>query len=243
MGSSVTPKVVLVPWDPDSEEHVERLFGQRIACGWKSDYVQKWRKLQREGQVAFHWVVSFFYFMCGFLMSHSLCKGAIAVTVTVTKNSLTLFQVLSEDEPNREALLAKHISQYPSEKEAISDVAQSLGGYPRTPPSPPLTFIPVGHVSLDSQHLDPTLVDPSNGLYCISALYVSQALQGSGVGRAAFASVEVLAAGEPFFAKTLSLDTMHKNHYRPDDPIWVARGSPPPEVSRKPEMEFQPLTR
>jgi len=53
------PKVTvdLIAWDPDSPEHVERMFQQRIACGWKSDYVEKWRGLQREGKMAIQWVV------------------------------------------------------------------------------------------------------------------------------------------------------------------------------------------
>lgn len=53
-----TPYVTLVPWDPDSKEHVDRLFNQRIACGWKSNQVEKWRGLQKEGKIAISWVVS-----------------------------------------------------------------------------------------------------------------------------------------------------------------------------------------
>ena len=49
--------VDLVPWDPESPEHVERMVQQRIACGWKSEAVEKWKPWQREGRIALQWVV------------------------------------------------------------------------------------------------------------------------------------------------------------------------------------------
>ena len=50
--------VVLIPWDPDAPAHVERLRLQRVACGWKVEYVDAWRALQREGKMGLHWIVS-----------------------------------------------------------------------------------------------------------------------------------------------------------------------------------------
>lgn len=52
------PSVILIPWDPESPEHVDRLVQQRIACGWKQDYVENWRDQQREGKIGLHWIVS-----------------------------------------------------------------------------------------------------------------------------------------------------------------------------------------
>jgi hypothetical protein len=51
-------KVQLVPWDPEDEDHVQRLYRQRVACGWKQDKIETWKTLQREGKIAMHWVVS-----------------------------------------------------------------------------------------------------------------------------------------------------------------------------------------
>ena len=51
-------QIGLVPWDPDSPEHVERLYQQRIACGWNKQAVEGWRVLQRAGKIALQWVVS-----------------------------------------------------------------------------------------------------------------------------------------------------------------------------------------
>ncbi|MCJ1281432.1 hypothetical protein MMC26_000751, partial [Xylographa opegraphella] len=53
---NVTAKVVLIPWDPENAEHVARLFSQRVACGWNSDMIEKWRVMQREGKKAIHWI-------------------------------------------------------------------------------------------------------------------------------------------------------------------------------------------
>lgn len=51
--------VELVPWDPESQEHAERLIEQRIACGWHADKVEgPWRDAQRAGTKCIYWVVS-----------------------------------------------------------------------------------------------------------------------------------------------------------------------------------------
>lgn len=56
--TSQRPSLILIPWDPDSPEHVDRLVQQRIACGWKREYVENWQDQQREGKIGLHWVVS-----------------------------------------------------------------------------------------------------------------------------------------------------------------------------------------
>lgn len=52
------PKVMLIPFDPESEEQCERLRLHRVACGWKADKVPGWRECQREGTMSLHWAVS-----------------------------------------------------------------------------------------------------------------------------------------------------------------------------------------
>lgn len=53
------PRVELVPWNYASSEHVERMYLQRLGCGWRSDEVhEKWTSLGREGQKTMYWVVS-----------------------------------------------------------------------------------------------------------------------------------------------------------------------------------------
>jgi len=52
------PEVILIPWDPESLEHVERLYQQRVACGWhQSDVEEIWRDAQRRGKKAIQWIV------------------------------------------------------------------------------------------------------------------------------------------------------------------------------------------
>ncbi|KAH7040604.1 uncharacterized protein B0I36DRAFT_357880 [Microdochium trichocladiopsis] len=51
------PKVHLVPWDPDSPEHAERMRLQRVECGWKAEMVPKWAEPQRAGLIGLYWIV------------------------------------------------------------------------------------------------------------------------------------------------------------------------------------------
>lgn len=55
----VKTKVDLIAWDPESPAHAERMVQHRIACGWKQDYIEGWKVLQKEGKMALQWVVSF----------------------------------------------------------------------------------------------------------------------------------------------------------------------------------------
>ncbi|KAI1186345.1 hypothetical protein F5B17DRAFT_366588 [Nemania serpens] len=55
--SSSMPAVYLIPWDPNSQGHVDRMKLQRIACGWKVEEVDGWRDAQRQGHIGLHWVV------------------------------------------------------------------------------------------------------------------------------------------------------------------------------------------
>lgn len=61
-------KVDLIAWDPESPAHAERMVQHRIACGWKQDYIEGWRVLQREGKMGLQWVVSFSFFLGTIMM-------------------------------------------------------------------------------------------------------------------------------------------------------------------------------
>ena len=62
------PRIMLIPFDPESEEQSERLRLTRVACGWKADKVPLWREKQSNGDMSIHWVVSIFIF-CSLLSS------------------------------------------------------------------------------------------------------------------------------------------------------------------------------
>lgn len=55
---SSKPQVQLIPWDPTSPEHVQRLVQQRIACGWDHEAVEGWKAAQESGKFNLQWVVS-----------------------------------------------------------------------------------------------------------------------------------------------------------------------------------------
>ncbi|TPX11973.1 uncharacterized protein E0L32_007276 [Thyridium curvatum] len=59
--SPATPRVAasdidLIPWDHDSAEHHARLLAQRKACGWRTDEMDEWGRLSREGSKTFYWI-------------------------------------------------------------------------------------------------------------------------------------------------------------------------------------------
>ncbi|KAK1961814.1 hypothetical protein LY78DRAFT_661791 [Colletotrichum sublineola] len=168
-------RVTLIPWDPESADHVTRMLDQRIECGWDSDMVPSWQAYQRSGFKCIYWIA------------------------------------FTSEDPDRDAKLAKHVSEYPKETEPIVDTAQSIFAVSRKPTGTP--FHPVGHISLDVDNPRAEPLDlpiPKENVFWIKSLYVSFALQSSGIGRAAMDMVEAMAAGAPLCARTLMLDTLSK---------------------------------
>ncbi|RSM19185.1 hypothetical protein CDV31_001861 [Fusarium ambrosium] len=50
-------QLLLVPWDPESPEHIARLIEQRVQCGWNMELVEKkWRGKQRSGHKCIYWI-------------------------------------------------------------------------------------------------------------------------------------------------------------------------------------------
>ena len=101
----------------------------------------------------------------------------------------------------------------------LLNTATSLAGKPRTTQRLSYPFIPVGHISLDFYNEDPSLADPSKGIYYISTFYVSRALQGGGLGRAAMDATKRLAIEPPLNARVLALDTLAREQALDDD-FW-----------------------
>ncbi|KAI5868441.1 hypothetical protein GGS23DRAFT_30907 [Durotheca rogersii] len=57
MASNHGWKVELIPWDHQNPDHVERLYDQRVACGWRSDEVPLWVESAKKGGKIFFWIV------------------------------------------------------------------------------------------------------------------------------------------------------------------------------------------
>lgn len=82
------------------------------------------------------------------------------------------------------------------------------------------SFIPIGHISLDSKNPDAAglgIEVPSDGVYWIKTFFVQHFLQSKGVGRAAMDEVEGMAVSPPLLAKTLMLDTVEKGDQLRED--------------------------
>lgn len=75
--------IILIPWDPDSPDHINRMKQQRIACGWKVDDVDSWAELQRLGKIGLHWIVSgLFHFQLSSINSRLYSCNQIAVAMS-----------------------------------------------------------------------------------------------------------------------------------------------------------------
>ncbi|KAJ4044356.1 hypothetical protein NW763_011228 [Fusarium oxysporum] len=52
------PTVTLIPWDPNSPEHVRRMVEQRIICGWQASTVPtEWRDGHINGTKCVYWII------------------------------------------------------------------------------------------------------------------------------------------------------------------------------------------
>ena len=140
---------------------------------------------------------------------------------------------MPKDDPNYESRLEAHASTYPKVRPAyrsypsrptdtqqqvtpLIDTATTVRGIYRTPTRE--SFNPVGHISLDMEFpaAEPLGLTPPGGIW-IKSLYVSNALQSSGLGRAAMDALEAMAGKEPLSARALMLDAVCKEDQMRED--------------------------
>ncbi|KAI1763660.1 hypothetical protein GGR53DRAFT_497035 [Hypoxylon sp. FL1150] len=57
MASKHAWKIELVPWDHMSPEHVQRMYDQRVACGWREKEVPLWVEAAKRGGKGFYWAL------------------------------------------------------------------------------------------------------------------------------------------------------------------------------------------
>ncbi|KAI3332127.1 hypothetical protein HD806DRAFT_518932 [Xylariaceae sp. AK1471] len=57
MASRHAWKVEIIPWDHLNPEHVQRMYDQRLACGWRADEVPEWAESAKRGGKMFYWTV------------------------------------------------------------------------------------------------------------------------------------------------------------------------------------------
>ncbi|KAF3014226.1 hypothetical protein E8E14_008619 [Neopestalotiopsis sp. 37M] len=187
--------ISLVPWDPNSPEHVERMRQQRVACGWKVDKISNWQKFQKEGELAFYWIT------------------------------------LGSDHEDGDDLVQKHLKDFPAQSEPLTNSCTSLMGCDQVPDAS--SFHPIGHICLDGcvdNHANNRLmISPEDGTYALAAFYISEALQGSGLGNKVMSLFE-RTAKEVYKAKTITLDSISNEDTAIGSPRMIALGRPPPKV-------------
>ncbi|KAI2624150.1 hypothetical protein GGR54DRAFT_595111 [Hypoxylon sp. NC1633] len=50
-------KIELIPWDHLNPEHVQRMYDQRVACGWREQEVPEWIGSAKKGRKMFYWAL------------------------------------------------------------------------------------------------------------------------------------------------------------------------------------------
>ena len=113
-------------------------------------------------------------------------------------------------------------------QETLEDTAAAINAIPRQPTKE--IFIPIGHISLDSKNPEAEHIGldlPSESVFWIKTFYVSQSIQGQGIGRAAMDEVEAMAVREPLVAKTLMLDTVQKDDQKREEFAIATYGGVP----------------
>ncbi|KAK1969869.1 hypothetical protein LY78DRAFT_314734 [Colletotrichum sublineola] len=134
-----------------------------------------------------------------------------------------------------------HLVRYPDESTPLKDTA-NLERMTHRPPAAQ-EFMPVGHISLERKpETDAELGLPANGVFWITSLYVSWALQEGGLGRVVMRQLEALAAGDSFQARVLALDTPTKEFQLSPEFIktsYTDRGWGVPKVLRSTQEWYE----
>lgn len=235
------PRVELVPWDHDSSEHIERMYLQRLGCGWRSEEVrEKWTQLGREGTKTLYWIV-------GLPAAVDLQFGQAADRARLTGRpgrpgrSRGAHNPAPRREPQgkqtchkRPRTRADPKIRKPQESSPIHDTAPTHWSEPRTP-RPSRAFTPIGHIALDlrpEQNARLGLADA--GVVWVAGLYVSYALQAGGLGREVMDLAEGIAVRPPLGGRWVVLDTMTREQQLSSafvERVYLAQGKPAPKVA------------
>jgi len=120
-------KVQLIPWDPESEEHFNRLYEQRVVCGWKVDKVEGWKERQRKSELGIHWVVSVVFFL---VVHFSMCSP---LSMCLKNRTFTTISCTSRGRPSNRS---KTRNPYSSLPEGKYPNKRYCNAYPTAEPDP-----------------------------------------------------------------------------------------------------------
>lgn len=252
--SNNEPRVELVPWDHDSSEHVERMYLQRLACGWRSEEVhEQWVELCQKGRKTLYWVVS---------VPGAAWPGGKSVKAPADEAGQGALRG-----PGRQGEADKPAHRRESQgKELIVPVVQNFETArrmltkPTTQESLPIhdtaathwrqprratrrSLAPLGHIALDlrpEQNAELKLTD--DGIVWVAGLYISAVLQAGGLGRETMSHAEDIASREPLKAKWIVLDTMPREQQVSPavvEKFFSAQGKPRPLVTTQDWYERQ----
>lgn len=187
--------IALIPWDPASDAHAERMTTQRHACGWDVDQVPYWQKKVAAGDKLLFWIV-----LSGRGDEEELlAKHRAGSTTEIAPLRDTAARVGRTDRtPTAEAFLPiGHIAldEYP--------MRNVLFGLPA-----PTLWIKSFYISKCVFDLSPSHPLPFSQTRTNKC--GGRAIQSGGLGRKAMEQAEAMAAAAPFHSAALALDTTHQ---------------------------------
>ncbi|KAG6010093.1 hypothetical protein E4U21_000126 [Claviceps maximensis] len=128
-----------------------------------------------------------------------------------------------------EEMLRRHVVQFPE----VSLTDRGSGTSTLTPSR--VEFVPVGHIGMEAFPDRNEALGLPLSTYWVKSLYVSWALQSSGLGRSAMAQLERVASSAPFHCAVMALDTI-RGHVQSSEEylrgLYDDRGLSRPEVVR-----------
>ncbi|ROV91663.1 hypothetical protein VMCG_09266 [Cytospora schulzeri] len=199
------PRVELVPWDFDSREHQARMHLQRLACGWRSEEVQKWVEQGREGIKTLYWIV----------IREELADKEALISQHVAaypkaNTAPTHWQQPREAATDRSFIPIGHIALdlREAQNKRLNITSSS---------------------SSSSSDND----GGGDGIVWVASLYISWALQRHGLGREVMRLAEDVAAHGPLQARWIVLDTMSREQQMEPalvQRVYLAQGNPAPVV-------------
>ncbi|KAI5927237.1 hypothetical protein F4810DRAFT_351699 [Camillea tinctor] len=141
--------------------------------------------------------------------------------------------VLDPSHPETPPRLQMHVDRFPAQASVLRDTCKQVFSRPHKPDPKLLSFLPIGHISLDGVTPDAELhTDPSQGVYSLMNFYISDPLQSFGLGGAAMDTCERMAK-EDFNATVITLATIANEEVTADSPRRIALNRPIPKVTNQ----------
>ncbi|KAL8352517.1 hypothetical protein RB601_002709 [Gaeumannomyces tritici] len=201
----------LIPWDPDSPEHCDRMYRQRIACGWAWE-IEKFKETSIKGSVVYYWIA---------------LKDDFPGKEDIIAKHTSKFP--EESAPLQDTATSTWAEPRAAAPAVPTHAFMPLGhvGLGRLQPDDERAMLAAGGSGSGSGNGSATMA-------WVGPLYVSWAIQRIGLGRFAMDEAERLARLPPVGAGVVGLDAVRGDQALQPDLVrthYEERGFPTPVIT------------